>query len=110
MAKRKTKAETIAAALKSWDRRDEELSGMSDPLKQQGPSDEIVKLWEQNFWTELAKDKEYWADRVPSMPLPQHIIEINVELDRLFPQPETVNGKQPLFDRVLGALLGRGRS
>lgn len=62
-ARRATKSETIVAALKAWDQKDEALSELSDPLKQQGPSDEVVRLWEQDFYTHLMNDREYWIER-----------------------------------------------
>jgi len=107
---RRTKSQTIVAALKSWDHNDEQLACMADPLKQAGPSDEVVALWERNFLIEISKDHEYWSSRTPIAPTPQHISDINTALDNLFPPTKTINGKQSLTDRVFGALLGRKRS
>jgi len=50
----------VQKQIRDWTAEDERLAGMPDPLRQQtGPSDEVVALWEQDFWRALARDPEY---------------------------------------------------
>ncbi len=109
MARRKTRASVIVAALQSWSHSDSQLAGMPDPLANEGPSDEIVKLWEQSFYAALASDREYWQDRdialgIPPAPVIKSDEEIMLEL--MYPTRPIVSSK-PLINRVLDALLRR---